>query len=180
MFWEMVGGMVGRTCSNSRLARVQQVVHQVQALTHYFPPTTVVSILEQALAETPDTLHMKSYQVSSPVGHPSIWGIPGIHIPGYLQPQVISQSPMGSFHFPHTHNQSLPLPHTPLHVPYSPFTPPAPHIPVPSILPHLLPSSHPVLPPVPKVSPIYIGKPPSPSTSPIKKSSREPETSQTM
>ena len=134
VFWEMLGGLVKRICSKDRLTVVGKVVYQVEALTHYFSPSTLVSILKKAMEDTSHTLHRVTNQVSSPV-------------------DLHRQSLIEFSYLPHTFHLSIPSLYTPIHFPSHP------HLhPLHTQTPHLTSSNY--SPFVPSYSPQYSLYPP--------------------
>ena len=101
VFWEMLGGLVKRSCSKDRLDMVGKVLYMVEALTHYFSPSTLVSILKKAMGNTGNPLHRLSNQVSSPV-------------------DLHTQSLIKLSYFLHTFHKSLPFLPNPIQFPTYP------------------------------------------------------------
>ena len=161
VFWDMLGGLVKRTCSKDRMDVVGKVVYIVEALTHYFSPSTLVSILKKAMEDTGHPLDRIPNQVSSPVNLHTQSLIefsylpPTFHksLPFLPNPIRFSTYPQNHpFHTPTIHITSpnnspvLPsyLPQYSIYPPYTLHTYPA-HSPLPSLtLPY-----HPVQIPTP-------------------------------
>ena len=101
VFWEMLGGLVKRSCSKDRLDMVGKVLYMVEALTHYFSPSTLVSILKKAMEDTGNPLHRRPNQVSSPV-------------------DIHTQSLIELSYRPHTFHKSLPFLPNPIQFPTYP------------------------------------------------------------
>ena len=79
MLWDLIGGTVRRSCSNIRMAAMLQLVHQVQALSFYINPMTLMNSFNQAI------------QPAAPPPLPNLFSYPSV--PHTQQPQQMPHLP---------------------------------------------------------------------------------------
>jgi len=118
VLWDLLSGIVQRSCPAPRLAGVLQVVHQAQQLTHYLPPLTLLSTLEQVFHRSPPRLPATEVPHTSPP--PS--AAPQFTLTPLQEPHTALHTLQPPYHTPLPSTPHQPTPHT-----RPPTFPPTPH-----------------------------------------------------
>ena len=91
MLWDLIAGTVRRSCSNIRMAAMLQLVHQVQALTYYVSPMTLMNSLSTSVPTSiPQSIQAPFSFPPMPPSHLPTpqWHAPQLFAPPVLMPQT--------------------------------------------------------------------------------------------